>query len=414
MKPRQILIVAAALVVVVVLLLVFGRPRTSSQGVDALMDQLVVPGFVPKDARLIELTKAGSDTVRVRQADDGWTVESAWGYEADATRVAGLLSAIEAMRIRDVRSTRVASHPDFQLDDAGGIWVRVYDRNDTEIAVFCVGKAISYDRCFVRRADSDAVLEATVNLLYLLGATGRDGVPNPVSFVDKNVVRFNPADVRTVTLERDGETVVLAKVEEVVLAKAEEVVLAKAEAEEPGVDPGTGEDATTTATKWVIREPQEEADRDVEEADRDVEKADEDVGEADGDVCEEIVSGFSSTVATDIGGARTVGECGLAPPQARVTIEFSEESGTEPVTILFGTKGPKGKRYYVVRGEEGARIFLVSSYYRYLARRDLNELRKVKREPSPDEPTEEPTTEPADHPADGPADETGAAPTESP
>ncbi len=390
MKPRQILIAAAALAVVVVLLFVFGKRRGSSRGVGELVDQLVVPGFVPEDARLIEVSKAGSDTVRLRKTGEGWTVESAWDYEADATRLAGLLSAIEAMRVRDVRSTRAASHPDFRLDDAGGIWVRVYDRDDIEIAVFCVGKAISYDRCFVRRADSDAVLEATVNLLYVLGSTGPDRVPNPVSFVDKNVVRFNPADVRTVTLERDGETVVLAKAEEVVLAKAEE----------PGVDPGTGEDATITAAKWVIREPQEEADGDVAEADL--------------DVCEEIVSGFSSMVATDIGGARTVAECGLAPPQARVTIEFSEESGTEPVTILFGTKGPKGKRYYVVRDEEGARIFLVSSYYRYLARKDLNELRKLKREPPPDEPTEEPTTEPADHPADGPADGTGAGPTESP
>jgi len=378
-KPRQILIAAAVLAVVVVLLLVFGRPRTSSPGVDALVDQLVVPGFVPDDARLIEVTQAGSDTVRVRKTGEGWTVESASGYKADAMRVAALLNAIETMRIRDVRSTRPASHAGFEVDDAGGIWVRVYDRDDAEIAVFCVGKAPSYDRCFVRQAGSDAVLEATVNLLYVLGVTGLDGVPDPVSFVDKHVVRFNPADVRTVTLERDGETVILAKVE----------------AEEPGVDPDTGEDATTTAAKWVIREPDE--------------------GDADGEVCEEIVGGLSGMVATGIGGARTLAECGLAPPQERVTVEFSDESGTGPVMILFGTKGPKGKRYYVVRGDEGARIFLVSSYYRYLARRDLNDLRKVKREsPPPDEPAEEqPATEMPGEPAGMPADETGAEPTES-
>ena len=115
-----------------------------------------------------------------------------------------------------------------------------------------------------------------------------------------------------------------------------------------------------------------------------------------GSATEEIVGNLSNVQATDIGGDRTPAECGLAPPQARVTIEFSEESGTKPLAILFGIKGPKGKRYYVVTGEEGARVFLVSSYYRYLAMRDLDELRKVKREIPPTEPAEQPATEPTE------------------
>jgi hypothetical protein len=343
-KPRQIVISVAALAVVVVLLVVFGRTRSSSRGAGSMVDQLVVPGFVPDKARLIEITKAGSDTVRVRKTDDGWTVESAWGYAADPTRVNDLLRAIEELRVRDVRSTRPASHAAFQVDDAGGVWVHVYDGQDKQLAYVCAGKAVEYDRCFVRASGSNAVVEATPNLLQKLGAGGPDRTLEPTFLVQKTVTRFDADTVRRVTLQRGDET----------------VVLEKTEAEEPGVNPDTGEAQPETVTKWMIRQPAEE--------------------EADENACRSMVNAFSGMMATGIGGGRTLEECGLDPPDAKVTLEFDEESKTAPVTLLFGQTVPESNHRYVVRGEEGARIFVVLAYYRDLAAKNLNELRRVKHE----------------------------------
>ncbi len=349
MKTRRILLAVVVLAVVAVLLLVFGKPRSSSRDVDYRVGTLVVPGFVPKEARLIEITKSGSDSVRVRKTGEGWTVESAWGYAAETSRIENLLRAIEELRVRDVRSTRPANHPEFQVDAAEGVWVRVYDRDDNVLASVCAGKAISYDRCFVRTSDSNDVVEATPNLLQDLGAGGPDREPRQTFFVNMKVLSFEANDVCRITLERGDEAVILEKIE----------------VEEPGVNPETGEAETRTVTKWMIRQPDDE--------------------EADEAACLSIANGLSGIMATDIGGGKTVEECGLALAHARVTVEFDEESETAPVIIYFGERAPGQNRHYIVTGEPGACIFLVSSYYWDLAVKDLNKLRKVKRE----EPAEE-------------------------
>jgi hypothetical protein len=362
------------LAVVGVLLVVFGKPRSGSRDVGAMRGTLVVPGFVPDEARLIEVSKSGAETVRVRGAGKDWTVESAWGYPADPERVQSLLQAIEELRVRGVRSRRAASHRDFLLDEAQGLWVRVCGANGKELAKVCAGKSVAYDSCFVRTSGSDDVLEATPNLLQNLGAEG-EHKPRPVFFVNKTVLTYEPDNVQRLTLERESGTVVLEKVE----------------AEEPSVNAETGQEQTKPVTKWMIRQPEEE--------------------EADENACLSIVNGLSSIIAPDIGGGKTAEECGLAPPKAKVTIEFTQASGKAPVSVLFGTSPLELNRYYAMTGDEGARIFVVSSYYWSFAVKDLNELRKVKREePAPETTTPETGTEPAEEnpkPAEGqPAEET--------
>ncbi len=360
MKARQILIGIVVLAVAGVLLLVFGKPRSASRGIEELVGTLVVPGFVPEEARAIEIAKSGAEPVRVRKGSGGWAVESAWGYPADPARVDTLLEAITELRVRQVRSTREASHPDFQVDEAEGVWVRVYDRNDTTLAELCAGKTVSYDRCFVRRSGSSRVFEVTPNLLQHVGATGADRVPRPTFLVNLRVLSLKGDDVRAITLERESG----------------KVVLRKTEVEAPGVNPDTGEEETTTVTRWMIVEPEEE--------------------EADENTCRIVAGGLTGMMATEIAGERTIDECGLAPPAATVTLEFGEavsgeatsgEAAAEapPVTVLFGDKETDKDRYYAMTGEPGARIFIVSSYYRNLAQKDLNEFRKVKHE----EPAEE-------------------------
>lgn len=231
----------AVLVAVGVLLVLFGKPRSGSRDVGAMRGALVVPGFVPDEARLIEVSKSGAETVRVRRAGKDWTVESAWGYPADPERVHSLLQAIEELRVRGVRSSRAASHPDFQVDEAEGLWVRVCGVDDKELAKICVGKSVAYDSCFVRTSGSDNVLEATPNLLQDIGAEGGH-TPRPIFFVNKTVLTYKPDDVQRLTLERESGTVVLEKVE----------------AEEPSVNAETGEEETTSVTKWMIRQPEEE------------------------------------------------------------------------------------------------------------------------------------------------------------
>lgn len=366
MKARQIVIGVIVLAVAGVLLLVFGKPRSASRGMEELVGALVVPGFVPEEARLIEIAKSGAEAVRVRKGSGGWAVESAWDYPADPARVENLLQAITELRVRQVRSTREASHPSFQLDEAEGVWVRVYDRDEKTLAELCAGKTVSYDRCFVRRGGSSRVFEAAPNLVRDLGAVGPDRMPGQTFFVKMKLLSFRSDDVRAITLERESGT----------------VVLEKTEVEEVSVNADTGEEETKTVTRWMILEPEEE--------------------EADENACRIIVNGLSSMMATEIGGEKTAEECGLAPPRAAVTFEFDEAasreaasreaasgtaSGTAPVTVLFGDKETDPERYYVMTGEPGARIFLVSSYYWDLAQKDLNELRKVKREePAEEEP----------------------------
>jgi len=337
------------LAVVVVLLLVFGKPRSGSRGVDHLVGTLVVPGFVPDDARLIEVTASGSEAVRVRKIGNDWTIESAWNYPADPARVESLLQAIEELRVRSVRSSRPASHADFQVDEAGGVWVRVSDQGGKVLANVCAGKSVAYDQCFVRAHGSDDVLEATPNLLQDLGAAG-ERKPRNMFFVNKKVLSFEAGDVCRITLEREGGTVVLERIEP----------------EEPAVNAETGEEETTPGAKWMIREPEEE--------------------EGDENACLSIANGLSMIMATDIGASKTAEDCGLVQPSAKVTVEFDEASEKAPVSVLFGTSPLEMNRYYAMTDQEGARIFVVSSYYWKLAVKDLNELRKVKRE----EPAEEP------------------------
>jgi len=348
-RVRRILIGLAVLVIAVVLLIFFGRPPSGSRGVDTRIGMLVVPGFVPDDARLIEVTKAGSETVRVRKNGADWSVESAWGYPADAARVGSLLQAIEQLRVQDVRSTRPSSHPSFAVDESAGIWVRIYDSAGKELANVCAGKSVSYNRCFVRAGGSHEVAEVTPNLLQNMGAANPNRTPSPTFFVNKSVVHFTADDVRTITLDRD----------------AGRAVLERTTVEEQSVDPDTGEEVTRQATKWMVREPHEE--------------------EADADACRSIVNAFANMMAVDIGGGKMPAECGLAPAKAKVTIGFGEASEQEPVVVLLGEAAPEAKGHYVIAAEEGARIFIVSSTYWDLAVKDLDQLRKVKPEVPPGE-----------------------------
>jgi hypothetical protein len=394
MKKKQIIIAVAALVVVAVLLFLFGRQRTHSRGAGERVGQLVVPGFKPDDARLIEITKQGADTVRLRKTGDAWTVQSSWRYPADLARVKALLDAIAELRVRDVRSQRPASYAQFDVDDAGGIWVHVHDAQDKQIAFICAGKTSSYD------SGSNDVVEATPDLERNVGV-GTERELDGLHFVDKTVLDFDPDDVTRVTLARPDVTAVLERIE----------------TEAPTVDPQTGAETTRAVSKWVIREPAAATEGEpatssgdagvpVEDAGVPAEDADETVEDADETACTTLVSQLSHLVAADIAGGKTVPECGLDRSQVTVRFEFSGKEAGGPVTLFIGDKLP-GKdtdRYYAMTDKEGARIFVISGYYRDAAARDIDEFRKVKRNPpSEDQPPE--ADEQADQPADEPASE---------
>jgi len=372
-KKRQLLIGVGVLAVLVVVLLVFGPSRNRSRGVGRRAGMLVAPGFVPAEARLIKITRKGTEQVRVRKGPEGWTVESAWGYPAVEAKVNALLQAIEQLRIREVRSTRRTSHPELEVDEATGIWVRVLDADGTELANVCAGKSISRERCFVRTAGSDEVAEATPNLVGATGAGASDRKPRQKFFVTMRVTHFDEKAVRRVRLERESGTVVLEATEGV----------------EQVVNPTTGQQETKPVIKWVFREPETDAGQ-----------------EADSAACHAIVQGLAAMTAFDIGGPRTLAVCGLAPPKATVTFEFEgadPAANAAPVTVLFGEPETEENRYYAMMGGQGARIFIISPHYWGLATKPLDELRKARPE-APADGAGEAAKDESDEAGKGPSD----------
>ena len=237
MKPRQLAFLTAfvaALAAAVAYQTVSHDRATSQSDTRPVLDVNVVA----EEINRVVVTQGGADSTRVvvEKLPDRWVVRTAWDHEADERKVRELIDALNGLR-GEFRSDDASVLADYGLGpdaDPASITVTLYGADWQEVAAVELGAA-SQGGVFLREPGRDAAYLSRTDVLGKLGMWGGPKAPEQRTFLDLDVFKCDPADIRSITLTEGDEVLRLEKT----FAAADST---------GAVDPSTWE--------WVLTQPE--------------------------------------------------------------------------------------------------------------------------------------------------------------
>jgi hypothetical protein len=191
---RKQWILAGLLGVQVLLLLVARSPMagaTAPAEAQALFPRL--DSFTPER---VEIQGSADDIVTLSRGGDGWAIDEAGGYPAQADKVEQLVDKLKEVQVRrpvvsSSRYHRALKVAEGEHERRVKIWQD--DAGSPELDFF-LGSSPNYQRIHVRRAGDDEVYE-------IQGLGSYDVRPEPQAWFDTSFVSVEPARVTSLRLE---------------------------------------------------------------------------------------------------------------------------------------------------------------------------------------------------------------------
>jgi len=212
LKPRTLILLAAAVVVLggISFLQRARHDDTTNRSATAV----VVDGeFSAEDLGRITLGRGDTpEAVVLESADDGWTVTSVYGVQANLQRVEDLLRNLSNLR-GEFRSDKADVLADYGLDAAGAVVVRGYDKAGTRVLALDVGRSPErFPGNFIRNPDDTRVYVSRASVLNTLGVYGEPELPGARHFLELQAVTVDRLAVNAIALRDSSGDRTLAKV----------------------------------------------------------------------------------------------------------------------------------------------------------------------------------------------------------
>lgn len=154
-----------------------------------------------EDIHKVEITRAGK-TITLEIKDKQWFI-GPQGYPANPDKIQKIIKEISGFSITDVISES-GSYSKYGLDDQNGIITRVYDQEGL-IWEFKIGKqAATYRHTYVKIQNDDRVFHAKNAFRTQFDQTVD-------ALRDKQVMKFDPSEIREIELNRAGESLVFSR-----------------------------------------------------------------------------------------------------------------------------------------------------------------------------------------------------------
>jgi len=209
-KTKNLVILGVALVVL------FGINMMQKSGHRTATNQssvtVVIPGPIAADD-LQSITLGYGDeaeSVVLDHTPTGWVVASAWGAEADATRIEALVRNLQGLT-GEYRSDNGEVLADYGLADNNAVHIRATGSgNEPGFGLEVGRKPERYPGNFVRLPDENRVYVSQKNLLAQLGLYGEPQAPENRYFLQLQAVKEDRLQVDQVSIT-DGHTLTLVK-----------------------------------------------------------------------------------------------------------------------------------------------------------------------------------------------------------
>jgi len=195
MKIKQILILLGVVIVLLVIVLVITRePKKTTEE--------LFPSFKSDKIAKIEIKSEDKNTV-LKKPNGDWLVETEENYRADQEAVKEIFDKVKEFKFKatDLASENPENQSKFHVDEESGIEVKLSDSSDNLLAHFFVGRSKDFLSAYVRKADANEVYRMKENLTYTLDRHR--------GWRDTTIFDFNSGDATKLTIESEGEKLVL-------------------------------------------------------------------------------------------------------------------------------------------------------------------------------------------------------------
>jgi hypothetical protein len=174
MSAKRLLPLVILLLIVVIAGIVLKRqPAPTHLAEETGFERLVPQTLRTDDIRGVDLSLGTQPerVVRLRRQDGTWIAASHYNAPVHAEKIATFLAAVSTLE-GEVRADQPELLPDFRLDEAQALHLRLYTASfETPVVHLLAGKS-SGRHGFMRRADSTRVYSVNLNLQSEAGLTG--------------------------------------------------------------------------------------------------------------------------------------------------------------------------------------------------------------------------------------------------
>jgi hypothetical protein len=349
--------------------------ETVSRGLETLR------AVKPDDVARIELKK-GKGVVELKKEGGDWVVASSHGYPADGERIEKLLKTLDAIEGGEQHGTSVESHPDFEVDEKKGGFIKLFGKDGKELANVVVGKtatggaALTTTRVFARFGNEPITFRIESDLRSDANLWGKDAEGK--SYLKKDLVKLPSDEVEIISMRitrpEKPDLLVERKYREVPVEKPKDATAAaegEEKKEEEKKEEGKPEEKPETkqVEYFVVTSGAETVE----------------VSKSEEWTARSFVQSGSPLSADDAAEPKELSAYGLDKPQLKTTFSYRKkkkvhgadgkdtwqpdlEGEVKEMAVLFGNekKDDKGETqgYYVlVDGpEHKARIYTIAKY----------------------------------------------------
>ncbi|MFH1189884.1 MAG: DUF4340 domain-containing protein [Candidatus Omnitrophota bacterium] len=146
-----------------------------------------------------------------KNKDDMWVVENKFGAKALKTAIDDLLKELKGLK-GEVRGDSKELFPDFQIEDERSVHLVLEGGEGNVLKHLAISFLTpSWNKNFIRSADSPNIVLVNKNLLVKLNIFGKDDTLRSLPFVDMKLFAFDPQGIYGITLEPSGKDKIVLK-----------------------------------------------------------------------------------------------------------------------------------------------------------------------------------------------------------
>jgi hypothetical protein len=166
-----------------------------------------VKEFKPENVYKIIVSKMKNKVI-LKKVKDTWQVATYRDYSANEDKINELLDRIQGFNMSDVVSSNPEKQSIFEVTEAQGTQVKLYNQKDKLIVHFYVGKnGPDYNSTYIRKENSNKVILVRPGIRYNVSTDNKAWIKKDIfDFKDNDVVKltFKYPD-KTIKLQKDKE-----------------------------------------------------------------------------------------------------------------------------------------------------------------------------------------------------------------
>ena len=295
MNKKTLIALGLFLVLLVVVYMVQTRPKTGERVGERPRPLAKIED---KAIKKLTITSKGNTVEMARSKDKDWKVISPVKYPADTYALDTAIEKIAKLEFGDLITERKDKRAAYEVDDKGGIRVKVSDGKKT-LADFYLGKVVN-DYTMFRLAGKDRVYKAVGAMKYAFERDLKD-------WRNRDVTSFKQEEARKVRVAGNGQVIVLSRKDDKASWKVDESPVAIDQLDD------------TTVTN--------------------------------------LISTLSTLSASEFADDKTDDKVGLDKPKTTITVTLKDK---KEVSLLIGDK--KGDDDIYVKAADSPQVFVLKKY----------------------------------------------------